>query len=73
MPDSIALKTFIKELTDVLQPFIGGNCPLQINYCTSGEKASLQLGDDWRVHPTDELILRLKKFLSEEAVEVRYR
>ena len=71
--DSIALKPFIKGLAEVLQPFTGGSCPLQISYCTSAEKATLQLGDDWRIHPTDELILRLKKFLSAEAVEVRYR
>ena len=71
--DSVALKAFVKGLAEVLQPFIGGNCPLQINYWASGEKATLQLGDDWRIHPADELILRLKKFLSEEAVEVRYQ
>jgi len=71
--DSVALKAFVKGLAEVLQPFTGGNCPLQINYWASGEKATLQLGDDWRIHPADELILRLKKFLSEEAVEVRYQ
>ena len=70
---SLELKSFIKGLTEVLQPFTGGNCPIQINYYTSGETASLQLGDDWRIHPTDELLMRLKRFLSEDEVEVRYR
>ncbi len=65
-------KSFVKGLKDILTPFTGGNCPIQIHY-SKHAKAVLQLGDEWRVHPTDELVLRLKKFLMAALVEVRYR
>ena len=71
--NSLSLKDFIEGLKEALQPFTGGQCPVQISYCANEEKASLQLGDEWRVHPTDELILRLNKFLTAEKVSIKYR
>lgn len=65
--------SIVNGLKETIQPFLGGNCPIQIVYCSVEAKASVQLGDEWRVHPTDELVLRLTQFLSEDAVEVRYR
>ena len=65
--------SFVNGLKETIQPFLGGNCPIQIAYCSAEAKASVQLGDEWRVHPTDELVLRLTRFLSEDVVEVRYR
>ena len=67
------MKDFIEKLSAVLQPFKGGNCPLMINYSSKDARASLQLGDNWRVHPTDELLSRLRRLLSPERVDVRYR
>jgi len=64
---------FVDGLKKALQPFAGGNCPVQIEYSNDQAKAVIQLGDEWRVHPSDELILRLNKFLLEGVVEVRYR
>ncbi len=68
----INTSSFVDDLKQALQPFSGGNCPIQIQYSNKA-KAIIQLGDEWRVHPTDELIDKLKKFLSEEFVEIRYR
>jgi DNA polymerase-3 subunit alpha len=65
--------SFIEELKEILQAYIGGRCPIQINYCSGESKAFIQLGDEWRVQPTDELLLRLKRFLNGDAVQVRYR
>ena len=62
-----------KGLKETLKPYTGGRCPIQISYCSGDAKASLQLGDEWRVHPSDELVLRLKRFLSVDAVQVSYR
>jgi len=59
-------------LRQTLEPFVGGTCPIQIQFSNKA-KAIIQLGDGWRVHPTDELILRLNKLFSAENVEVRYR
>ncbi len=66
-------RDFVGELAEIVKPFIGGQCPITIGYNTANDKAMLQLGDDWRVSPTDELLIRLRRFLSTEAVEVRYR
>jgi DNA polymerase-3 subunit alpha len=64
---------FITKLTAVLEPFKGGACPVGISYSSQVAKANLQLGDDWRVHPTDELVARLRSLLGSGAVEVKYR
>jgi DNA polymerase-3 subunit alpha len=64
---------FVAKLTAVLEPFKGGGCPIGISYTSQVAKANLQLGDEWRVHPTDELVARLRSMLGGEAVEVRYR
>jgi len=66
----ISSDSFLEGLRVTLQPFKGGNCPIQVHYC-SGANAVIQLGDEWRVHPSDELILRLNKFFI-GAVEIRY-
>jgi DNA polymerase-3 subunit alpha len=64
---------FASKLAGVLEPFKGGGCPVGISYSSQVAKANLQLGDEWRVHPTDELVARLRSMLGNEAVEVRYR
>jgi len=64
---------FIAKLTAVLKPFRGGACPISLSYTSNEAKAALQMGDDWRVHPTDELIARLKWLLGTNAVEIKYK
>ena len=61
------------QLTEVLTPFKRGGCPVSIAYSSNEARATVQLGDEWRVHPTDELIARLKTLLGADAVEIRYR
>ena len=65
--------SFISKLMATLEPFKGGSCPVGISYSSKLAKTNLQMGDEWRVHPTDELVVRLKALLGSEAVEVRYR
>ena len=65
-------KDFIAKMKDILQPFTGGNCPIQIMYSSDNATASLQLGDEWRIHPTDELISRLKKIFPTNLIEIKY-
>ncbi|WKJ92054.1 DNA polymerase III subunit alpha [Methylomonas montana] len=65
-------RSFVDELMETLNPFCGGLCPISVEFAKSDAKASLQLGDDWRVHPADELLTRLRRLLSVEAVQVRY-
>ncbi|QWF70606.1 DNA polymerase III subunit alpha [Methylomonas paludis] len=67
-----AERPFSDELLAILQPFAGGMCPVSIDYTTPTAKAILQLGDEWRVRPCDELLIKLRRFLAAENVELRY-
>jgi DNA polymerase-3 subunit alpha len=66
-------KKVIEKLTEALNPFKGGSCPISINYTSEVALTSVQLGDEWRIHPTDELVSRLKSLFGSNAVEVRYK
>ncbi len=63
---------FMKSLAGVLSPFREGSCPVGIQYQGDGAQAHLTLGDDWRVHPTDELLHRLRELAGEDRVRVMY-
>jgi len=64
---------FIHSLETVLKPFCDGQCPVGLSYHSSTAHASITLGEEWRVHPTDELIHRLKDLTGEEQVKVVYK
>ena len=64
---------FISGLQTALQPFKGGSCPVGISYTSSVASVSMQLGDEWRVHPTDELLARLKRLPGMAGVDVKYK
>jgi DNA polymerase-3 subunit alpha len=64
---------FVTKLISVLEPFKGGDCPVAVIYSSKVAKAVLQLGDEWRVHPTDELVARLRVLSGGQGVDIRYR
>lgn len=64
---------FIHSLENILKPFCNGQCPVGLNYHAASANASITLGEAWRVHPTDELIHRLKDLTGEEHVRVLYK
>jgi DNA polymerase III subunit alpha len=66
-------KAFISGLQTALTPFKGGACPVGISYKSLKASTSLELGDTWRVHPTDELLARLKLLPGMASVELKYR
>ena len=63
----------IERLGETLSPYKGGSCPVSINYTAQQARAGVQLGDEWRIHPTDELISRLKSLFGATSVEIRYK
>ena len=63
----------IDQLKTALQAYKGGSCPVGINYASCKASANLQLGEGWRVHPTNELLSRLKRLSGVDEVEVKYR
>ena len=71
--EAVGGNTFVPDLKSILQPLIGGNCPVVVNYISRSASSSIQLGEAWRIHPSDELIQRLQNFLDAGSVEVQYR
>ena len=63
----------IDKLTAILQDFKGGQCPLELNYQSPIAKAMLRLGDEWRLHAGDELVVKLRALFGKENVEIKYR
>jgi DNA polymerase-3 subunit alpha len=63
---------FMRSLAEILQPFREGHCRICIDYRGGTASARVALGDDWTVHPTDELLHRLQELAGEERVAVEY-
>jgi DNA polymerase-3 subunit alpha len=63
---------FIPALQHVLQPFCQGGCQVVIDYQSDAGRVDLPLGREWRVHPSDELLHRLRELAGEQDVEIIY-
>jgi DNA polymerase-3 subunit alpha len=70
LPDDKA--DIITQLVTLLEKGRGGRCPVAINYIRKDAKASLNLGDAWRIKPTDALLQTLRNVLTENGVEMVY-
>lgn len=68
-----AANGFINSLESVLTPFCEGACPIYLDYHNDQSVAKINLGEQWRVHPTDELLNRLSQLMGEGQVSVDYR
>jgi DNA polymerase-3 subunit alpha len=63
---------FVSTLASVLTPFREGQCPVGIRYFGASAQAQMTLGEGWRVHPTDELLHRLRELAGDAHVRVVY-
>jgi DNA polymerase-3 subunit alpha len=63
---------FVNSLADILTPFREGQCRVCIDYLGGSAAARVMLGDEWTVHPTDELLHRLQELAGEQHVMVEY-
>jgi DNA polymerase-3 subunit alpha len=63
---------FIAALHNILKPFVGGKCPIIIEYSNQAALGKLVLGDEWKVKLSDEMLLKLKEFLGAEQITVIY-
>ena len=61
-----------KRLFALLKPHRNGPCPIIVEYQRNDGIAQLNLGDEWRVHPSEELIGGLKMWLTSAGVKVVY-
>jgi DNA polymerase-3 subunit alpha len=66
------LDSMLTELTAVIKPHCGGKCSVSIDYFCNNARCELLLGDEWRVHPSDDLMNKLKKFIGENNVQMVY-
>ncbi len=66
-------QSFAANLRRLLAPYREGACPVVIDYQRADLSAPIPLGKEWRIRPTDELLLSLHKQLSEaDKVELEY-
>ena len=63
---------FVEELRGMLQPFRQGRCPVAVVYEGQGAAARLNLGDDWQVKPTGELLQQLGRLVGGDNVRLIY-
>ncbi|MDX1696709.1 MAG: DNA polymerase III subunit alpha [Thiohalobacterales bacterium] len=63
---------FVGTLAEILEPFREGHTRVCIDYRGSGAQARVALGDEWTVHPTDELLHRLRDLAGKDSVQVEY-
>lgn len=67
-----AANGFINDLQRVLTPFKEGVCPVVVDYHKDNARAKIPLGEEWRVHPTDELLNRLRESMGENKINLKY-
>ena len=59
-------------IKDALLTAGGGDCPVSIDYSQPQGTARVMLGEQWRVHPSDDLLERLRGTVGGEHVEIIY-
>jgi DNA polymerase-3 subunit alpha len=67
-----AANGYAMNLDKVLAPFREGGCPIWVEYRNALAMARVQLGDGWRVRPTEELLNRLRQLHGQEKVRMEY-
>lgn len=65
-------EAFIEQFQQLLVPKIESGCPVIVDYCRSGARARLRLGEQWQVEPSDDLLQRLQDFYGKQAVQLNY-
>ncbi|MFV2004475.1 MAG: DNA polymerase III subunit alpha [Gammaproteobacteria bacterium] len=61
-----------QQLSEVLQAYREGNCPVNIEYNSGTDISQFVLGEEWNVVPSDELLTRLDKVFGSEQIEIMY-
>jgi DNA polymerase-3 subunit alpha len=64
--------TQFEKLAELLQSVKGGETVVQIEYFGESAKATLRLGEKWRIQTSDELLHELRIWLGKDAVQVSY-
>ncbi|MDD2701902.1 MAG: DNA polymerase III subunit alpha [Sideroxydans sp.] len=65
-------KVCTKRLAEMLKPYCGGECTVQINYRNLIGAAPLRLGDEWKVTLPEELMATLSEEIGQDKVRIVY-
>jgi hypothetical protein len=69
---SAANGSFVRDLQQVLKPFLRGKCEICIRYRNAAAEAELTLGEKWNVSLTRELRDKLTELLGDESYSIHY-
>lgn len=72
LTDNDDVADHIDGLTTILAKYRGGTCPLQLKYLQEDAEASLCVGPEWFVTPSDECLYELDNLLGSEQVELMF-
>ncbi|MDH3452268.1 MAG: DNA polymerase III subunit alpha, partial [Gammaproteobacteria bacterium] len=64
---------FMPKLRETLTPHRHGDCALRVEYRRTDAVAQLNLGDAWRVRPSEALLEQLRDLCGKDHVELLYR
>ncbi len=62
----------VAQLAPLLEKYRGGRCKVAVDYWRTDAKASLKLGETWRVKPVDSLLDTLREAFSGENIDIIY-
>lgn len=62
----------LQKLTEALEPFKSGTCPLELKYEHADAAARLAVAPQWYVTPDDQLLYALKQLLNESSVTLEF-
>ena len=62
-----------EALQAALEPSRNGPIPVRIDYRCPAGRAGIDLGPEWRIHPSGELLARLREVPGADAVSLEYR
>jgi DNA polymerase-3 subunit alpha len=65
-------KVCTRRLAEMLKPYCGGDCAVQINYRNLIGAAPLRLGDEWKVTLPEELMTTLSEEIGHDKVRIVY-
>ncbi|QSX32444.1 DNA polymerase III subunit alpha [Shewanella avicenniae] len=63
---------WLQSLQQTVSPWRNGAVPLVIEYQQSHAQARFKMGDDWRINPSDELMLALETMLGSNRVRILF-
>ena len=66
------IEQFQGRLKEVLTPAAGGLCPVFINYQNHQAQVEIELGIEWSITPSDDLLFELERLLGENNVTLYF-